>query len=38
MLQREGWAVNHKRIERIWREQGLKSGEVTKEKAQVVVK
>ena len=24
MLQREGWAVNHKRVERIWREQGLK--------------
>jgi len=24
MLRREGWAVNHKRVERIWREQGLK--------------
>ena len=24
MLHREGWKVNHKRVERIWREQGLK--------------
>lgn len=24
MLGREGWAVNHKRVERIWREEGLK--------------
>jgi putative transposase len=24
MLQREGWQVNHKRIERIWRQEGLK--------------
>jgi len=24
MLNREGWRINHKRIERIWREQGLK--------------
>ena len=24
MLNREGWKVNHKRVERIWREQGLK--------------
>ena len=24
MLQREGWAVNHKRVERIWRAEGLK--------------
>jgi putative transposase len=24
MLQREGYTVNHKRVERIWREQGLK--------------
>ena len=24
MLHREGWTVNHKRVERIWREQGLK--------------
>ncbi len=24
MLRREGWAVNHKRVERIWREEGLK--------------
>ena len=24
MLNREGWAVNHKRVERIWRQQGLK--------------
>jgi putative transposase len=23
-LQREGWAVNHKRVERIWRQEGLK--------------
>ena len=24
MLHREGYTVNHKRVERIWREQGLK--------------
>jgi putative transposase len=24
MLRREGWAVNHKRVERIWRQEGLK--------------
>ncbi len=24
MLQREGWRVNHKRVERIWRLEGLK--------------
>jgi len=24
MLQAKGWKVNHKRVERIWREQGLK--------------
>ena len=24
MLNREGWKVNHMRVERIWREQGLK--------------
>jgi transposase InsO family protein len=24
MLQREGWRVNHKRVERIWRREGLK--------------
>ena len=24
MLRREGWKVNHKRVERIWREEGLK--------------
>ena len=24
MLRRQGWKVNHKRVERIWREQGLK--------------
>lgn len=24
MLRREGWRVNHKRVERIWREEGLK--------------
>lgn len=24
LLHREGWRVNHKRVERIWREQGLK--------------
>ena len=24
MLRREGWAVNHKRVERIWRREGLK--------------
>ena len=24
LLQREGWRVNHKRVERIWRQQGLK--------------
>ena len=24
LLQREGWTVNHKRVERIWRQEGLK--------------
>ena len=24
LLQREGWRVNHKRVERIWRQEGLK--------------
>ncbi len=24
LVQREGWAVNHKRVERIWRQEGLK--------------
>jgi len=23
LLQREGWAVNHKRVERLWRQEGL---------------
>jgi hypothetical protein len=23
-LQQDGWQVNHKRVERIWREEGLK--------------
>ena len=25
LLRREGWAVNHKRVERIWRREGLRS-------------
>jgi len=24
LLRREGWPVNHKRVERIWRQEGLK--------------
>ncbi len=24
MLRRDGWGVNHKRVERIWRREGLK--------------
>ncbi len=24
LLRREGWAVNHKRVERLWRQEGLK--------------
>ena len=24
MLHHEGWRVNHKRVERIWKQQGLK--------------
>ena len=24
LLHREGWAINHKRVERIWRQEGLK--------------
>ena len=24
LLQREGWRVNHKRVERLWRQEGLK--------------
>ena len=31
MLRTEGWVVNHKRVERIWRQEGLK---VPKEAAQ----
>ena len=31
MLRAEGWVVNHKRVERIWREEGLK---VPKKQAQ----
>lgn len=25
LLQQEGWSVNHKRVERIWRQEGLKA-------------
>ena len=24
LLRREGWTVNHKRVERLWRQEGLK--------------
>ena len=24
LLQREGWQVNHKRVERVWRREGLR--------------
>ena len=27
MLRQEGWKVNHKRVERIWRQEGLKDKE-----------
>ena len=34
MLQRDGWKVNHKRVERIWRQEGLKvPGQAAKERA-----
>ena len=35
MLQREGWRVNHKRVERIWRSEGLKVPELSNRIMQV---
>ena len=33
LLRREGWEVNHKRVERLWRKEGLKgSTKTTQEK------
>jgi len=32
MLKREGFKINHKRVERIWREQGLKVAKRQKKK------
>lgn len=34
-LKREGWAVNHKRVERIWREQHLKADKKQKKKGRL---
>jgi transposase InsO family protein len=28
LLPEEGWRVNHKRIERLWRQEGLKSPQI----------
>jgi len=36
MLQREGWRVNHKRVERIWRQEGLESTRETAKARQIV--
>ena len=38
MLHREGWMVNHKRVERIWREQGLKVAKRQKKRLKVMAK
>lgn len=38
MLKREGFKVNHKRVERIWREQGLKVAKKQKKRLKVMVK
>ena len=29
LLRLDGWRINHKRVERIWRQKGLKSAEET---------
>ena len=33
MLHNEGWRVNHKRVERIWRQQGLKVPKIQPKKS-----
>jgi putative transposase len=38
MLLREGWEVNHKRVERIWREQGLKVAKKQKKRRRLWLK
>ena len=37
-LRAEGWVVNHKRVERIWREEGLKVPKKQPVKSRVVCK
>jgi transposase InsO family protein len=36
MLQLDGWQVNHKHVERIWRQEGLESAKETAQTGQVV--
>ena len=38
MLKREGFMVNHKRVERIWREQGLKVAKKQKKRRRLWLK
>jgi len=38
MLNREGFKVNHKRVERLLREQGIKFAKKTEEKTKAVIK
>jgi putative transposase len=38
MLLREGWDVNHKRVERIWRQQGLKVAKKQKKRRRLWIK
>ena len=36
LLKTDGWRVNHKRVERIWRQEGLKVPAAAEERAAVV--
>ena len=38
MLLREGWKINHKRVERIWRDQGLKVAKRQKKRRRLWLK
>ena len=37
LLHREGWKVNHKRVERLWRQEGLKVPKKTTKTTKIVV-
>lgn len=38
MLKSEGWEVNHKRVERIWREEGLRVPKKQKKRGRIYLK